>query len=57
MGELKIPLWVSRKPSKHQNTREGTLKRTKRGQTSEQQKKDKKSYPGNQAQSKGWQNE
>jgi hypothetical protein len=39
MGELKIPLWVSRKSSKHQNTREGTLKRTKRGQSSEQQKK------------------
>jgi hypothetical protein len=39
MGELKIPLRVSRKSSKHQNTREGTLKRTKRGQSSEQQKK------------------
>jgi len=38
MGELKIPLWVNRKPSKHQNTREGTLKQTKRGQSSEQQK-------------------
>jgi hypothetical protein len=39
MGELKIALWVSRKPSNHQNTKEGSLKQTKRGQSSEQQKK------------------